>query len=184
MYRPRGSDTGKDSIGHEIESDPLDSSRTGNRPNEVNELYHKELTSQATGIWGKRIEFDLSSLENYALGVSARRILSLQYLSGLNKFHDPILKAKEAMIQKTKPDPFRRIVDVRGNTITVDVPDYLRYRKVEVVLLPFEEDSPAPTKGKTGPNDSKNFLDRFNGAIPDFPDVDPEGDFEDRQGFE
>jgi hypothetical protein len=88
------------------------------------------------------------------------------------------------MIRENEQTPFRKIVNVAGSTLTLDIPEYLRRRKLEVLLLPLET-AVAIGDGDKGDSESvAELFGRFHGALPDFPEVDSEGNFEDRRIFE
>lgn len=88
------------------------------------------------------------------------------------------------MIRENEDTPFRKIVSVSGDTLTVDVPEYLRRRKLEVLLLPLEAAGTLTTGDKERSESVADLFGRFHGALPDFPEIDLEGNFEDRRRFE
>ena len=75
----------------------------------------------------------------------------------------------------------REIREVTSNTLTIPVPDALLHQKVEVIILPLDESregADAPTDGNGWP---VGFLERLAGSLPDFPDIESEGGFEERE---
>lgn len=68
----------------------------------------------------------------------------------------------------------REIRQVSDNIVTIKIPDGFKNRRIEIIVIPVGEFSE-----KNGfPAD---FFDRFAGSIPDFPDIDSEGEFEVRE---
>jgi len=72
----------------------------------------------------------------------------------------------------------REIREVTSDTLTISVPDALRNHRVEVILLPVDEDSEAPRPGNGW---AAGFLERFAGSLPDFPDIADAGGYENRE---
>lgn len=77
----------------------------------------------------------------------------------------------------------RKILDVSGPSLTVELPpDWAGLGKAEVIILPVvdadiaEANQPAMTM--------EELVKRFAGAIPDFPDRFPQGDYEVRRSFD
>jgi hypothetical protein len=76
----------------------------------------------------------------------------------------------------------RKIVDISGSSITVDLPPDWQLTKAEVIVLPInladfgEISQPAMTM--------EELVKRFYGAIPDFPDRLPQGEYETRRSFD
>jgi len=66
----------------------------------------------------------------------------------------------------------REIRQITSDTITIAVPSAFRDLKVEIIVLPLDE-----TEGTNWPQD---FIARFSGCIPDFPDLPAEGAYEAR----
>jgi hypothetical protein len=72
----------------------------------------------------------------------------------------------------------REILEVTSDTITVTVPSAFRNHKVEIIVLPLDEETAVGAAGQGWPQD---FIARFSGCMPDFPDIPPEGAYEHRQ---
>ncbi len=76
----------------------------------------------------------------------------------------------------------RKIVDISGSSFTVDLPPEWQLTKAEVIVLPInpadfaEISNPAMTM--------EELVKRFYGAIPDFPDRLPQGEYETRRSFD
>ena len=77
----------------------------------------------------------------------------------------------------------RRIMDVSGSSLTVELPpDWAGLDKAEVIVLPIDKadfakiSQPAMTM--------EELVKRFYGAIPDFPDRLPQGEYETRRSFD
>jgi len=68
----------------------------------------------------------------------------------------------------------REIREVSDNEVTIKIPDGFKNRRIEIIVIPVGEFSVK----KGFPAD---FFDRFAGSIPDFPELDSEGDFEVRE---
>ncbi len=74
-------------------------------------------------------------------------------------------------------EAFKKVVNVTNGSIVVDLPESFKEKEVEVTVR-------STKKGESDPNvnlrGDKNALLRHFGSIPDFPDIEPEGDFEER----
>ncbi len=74
----------------------------------------------------------------------------------------------------------RKIIDVTGSSVTVELPPDWHLQKAEIIVLPLGNDEPQ--------SDSKAsweaFVKRTMGSIPDFPDRVPQGDYEVRKSFD
>lgn len=77
---------------------------------------------------------------------------------------------------------YTKIVNVTGGSIHLDLPKSFKEKRVEVtVRTPVEADSASiPDEEKTGKD---HPLAKFIGSIPDFPDIEDEGDFEVRDSL-
>lgn len=73
---------------------------------------------------------------------------------------------------------YREVRDVVSDTLVIAVPAELRHHRVEVILIPAEGSGSDPW---LGPGWRPGFLERIAGAVPDFPDIESEGDFEVRE---
>ena len=69
----------------------------------------------------------------------------------------------------------REILEVTSDTITIAVPAAFRNHKVEIIVLPLDEETAV---GQGWPQD---FIARFSGCMPDFPDMPSAGAYEHRQ---
>ncbi len=76
----------------------------------------------------------------------------------------------------------RKIMEINSDTVTLTVPEELRHRKVEITIQPAAE-SALRTKG-IEQGWPEGFFARYAGSLPDFPDIEFEGDFEDRASLE
>ncbi len=77
----------------------------------------------------------------------------------------------------------RRIMDISGSSLTVELPpDWAGLDRAEVIVLPVDKADfseiaqPAMTM--------EELVKRFSGAIPDFPDRLPQGQYEIRRSFD
>jgi len=77
----------------------------------------------------------------------------------------------------------RKIMDISGSSLTVELPpDWAGLDKAEVIVLPVD-------KADFGENvhlamTMEELVKRFSGAIPDFPDRLPQGQYETRRSFD
>ena len=69
-------------------------------------------------------------------------------------------------------DAVRKIYDEVPDTISI--PPELRHRKVEVIILPLDED------GSTPGIDTQTDAAELFGALPDFPERGSQGEYEKR----
>ena len=69
----------------------------------------------------------------------------------------------------------REIRDITTDTITIHVPVEMRHHRVEIILLPLDDDA---HEHQAWP---KDFFERFAGCLPDLPQRLPEGDYENRE---
>jgi hypothetical protein len=67
--------------------------------------------------------------------------------------------------------PFRVIQRVTSGTITIPVPESLLDHQVEVILLPIDEPVPSFLEPKDEDAWHRDFVQRYAGSLPDFPDV-------------
>ncbi len=77
----------------------------------------------------------------------------------------------------------RKIMDISGSSLTVELPpDWAGLDRAEVIVLPVEKAdfSEIPQPALT----MEELVKRFSGAIPDFPDRFPQGQYEIRRSFD
>lgn len=73
--------------------------------------------------------------------------------------------------------PIRQIYQDAPDSI--DIPEELRHQPVEIIIWPLTE--PAQTKIETDANGwPLGFFEQTFGSIPDFPDREVQGDYEER----
>ncbi|MCE7983041.1 MAG: hypothetical protein DYG89_17795 [Caldilinea sp. CFX5] len=83
---------------------------------------------------------------------------------------------------------FRQIIDEVPETITV--PIELRHRRVEIIILPLDEASTNGTvhNEQTVAVDANGwplgFFEETFGSIPDFPEREPQGNYEVREEWQ
>jgi len=76
-------------------------------------------------------------------------------------------------------EAIRQIREVTSGTVSVEIPEAFRQRKVEIIILPLEK---AAESGDNGDSDwPSGYFDRVIGSVPDFPDIEYEGDYEVRE---
>ena len=63
---------------------------------------------------------------------------------------------------------------------TIDVPPELRDRRVEIIMLPLDAGKPIVDSNGW----PAGYFDETFGSIPDFPERDPQGAYEQREEFE
>jgi virulence-associated protein VagC len=74
----------------------------------------------------------------------------------------------------------RKIVNVSGASLTVDLPADWHLTKAEVIVLPVGDEVTQSESRESW----ETFVKRTMGSIPDFPDRFPQGDYEIRKGFD
>ncbi|MCA9438877.1 MAG: hypothetical protein KC978_24040 [Candidatus Omnitrophica bacterium] len=72
---------------------------------------------------------------------------------------------------------FRKIVNVTNGSINLELPDSFKEGEVEVTVRSAKE---TESESKKEPRGDKNAMLRHFGAIPDFPDIEHEGEYEER----
>ena len=73
----------------------------------------------------------------------------------------------------------RKIVDISGSSLTVDLPADWHLTKAEVIVLPVSDEMEQMESKESW----EAFVKRTMGSIPDFPDRFPQGEYEIRQEF-
>ena len=74
----------------------------------------------------------------------------------------------------------RKIVDVSGTSLTVQLPADWHLTKAEVIVLPVGDDVTQSESRESW----EAFVNRTMGSIPDFPDRCPQGEYEIRKSFD
>ena len=74
----------------------------------------------------------------------------------------------------------RRIVDISGSSLTVDLPADWHLTKAEVIVLPVSDEMEQMESKESW----EAFVKRTMGLIPDFPDRFPQGEYEIRKSFD
>ena len=74
----------------------------------------------------------------------------------------------------------RKIIDVTGSSVTVELPPEWQLQKAEVIVLPVGNEEPQSDAKASW----EAFVKRTMGSIPDFPDRVPQGDYEVRKSFD
>jgi len=74
----------------------------------------------------------------------------------------------------------RKVVEVSGDSVTVDLPPEWRLQKLEVIVLPVDELVDTSKQRSSW----ETFVRQTYGSIPDFPDREPQGDFENRRSLD
>lgn len=69
----------------------------------------------------------------------------------------------------------REIQEVTSDTITITVPAAFLNHTVEIIVLPLDDESTEGAADHVWPQD---FIARFSGCMPDFPDLASEGEYE------
>lgn len=72
----------------------------------------------------------------------------------------------------------RQIYQDVPSVIHVSIPEALRHQTVEVIILPLEEPSQQETDTNGWP---VGFFEQTFGSIPDLPDREWQGDYEERE---
>jgi hypothetical protein len=71
----------------------------------------------------------------------------------------------------------RQIQNIESKTVTIKLPpEFNSYQQAEIIVLPIEE-------SKKNTLNIETFIQRFAGAIPDFPEIEDEGLPQEREGF-
>ena len=76
---------------------------------------------------------------------------------------------------------YREIREATSGTIAIVLPEELCRQRVEIIVLPLEEQKPENETGKQSLGWPQGFFERFAGSIPDFPNIESEGDYEKRE---
>jgi len=79
---------------------------------------------------------------------------------------------------------YREIREVTSDTVTIPVPKELLHQKVEIILLPIDDSAEAAGLHERAQSWPAGFFDRFAGSLPNFPDIDFEGNYERRDSIE
>lgn len=74
----------------------------------------------------------------------------------------------------------RKIIEVSGSSLTLDLPEELQRSRLEVIVFPVSKGESLPETQEDWPE----FVRRTLGSIPDFPDRAPQGEYEIRRGFD
>jgi len=74
----------------------------------------------------------------------------------------------------------RKIVDILGSSLTVDLPADWHLTKAEVIVLPVSDEMEQMESKESW----EAFVKRTMGSIPDFPDRFPQGEYEIRRSFD
>ncbi|QLQ24570.1 MAG: hypothetical protein HZT41_06655 [Dechloromonas sp.] len=74
----------------------------------------------------------------------------------------------------------RKIVDVSGTSLTVQLPADWHLTKAEVIVLPADNEGTQSESRESW----ETFVKRTTGSIPDFPDRFPQGEYESRRSFD
>lgn len=74
----------------------------------------------------------------------------------------------------------RKIIDVTGSSVTVELPPDWQLQKAEVIVLPVGNEEPQSDAKASW----EAFVKRTMGSIPDFPDRFPQGEYEVRKSFD
>jgi|APHig6443718053_1056840.scaffolds.fasta_scaffold436616_2 hypothetical protein len=74
----------------------------------------------------------------------------------------------------------RKIVNVSGSSLTVDLPADWHLTKAEVIVLPVSDEMEQMESKESW----EAFVKRTMGSIPDFPDRFPQGEYEIRRSFD
>jgi hypothetical protein len=71
----------------------------------------------------------------------------------------------------------RQIHTAQNQQVLIKLPpEFDAYEKIEVIILPVESDSRSPLS-------AKEFVKRFAGAIPDFPELESPGQLQEREDW-
>ena len=74
----------------------------------------------------------------------------------------------------------RKIVNVSGSSLTVNLPADWHLTKAEVIVLPVSDEMEQMESKESW----EAFVKRTMGSIPDFPDRFPQGEYEIRRSFD
>lgn len=75
----------------------------------------------------------------------------------------------------------REVREISANTLTITVPKTFHHRKVEVIILPFEEDLTEKSPRRRAKGWPKDYFLRTAGCFADSPiERAPQGDYETR----
>jgi hypothetical protein len=74
----------------------------------------------------------------------------------------------------------RKIVNVSGSSLTVDLPADWHLTKAEVIVLPVSDEMEQMESKESW----EAFVKHTMGSIPDFPDRFPQGEYEIRRSFD
>lgn len=77
-------------------------------------------------------------------------------------------------------NPIRQVIDDAPEFI--QVPESLRHRRIELILWPLDEDTKSEVTDDKGWPDG--FIESTFGSIPDFPEREPQGEYEKRLELE
>jgi hypothetical protein len=73
----------------------------------------------------------------------------------------------------------RQIQPIQGHSLTVELPPaFLGYPQAEIIVFPLG------TATTPAAMTTELFIQRFAGALPDFPEIDPVGHSQEREGWE
>jgi hypothetical protein len=62
-----------------------------------------------------------------------------------------------------------------SDTLMIKIPEALRHQTIEIIILSVDDHTKnSQSKPSTWPPD---FFDQFFGCLPDFPDIEPEGNY-------
>jgi hypothetical protein len=84
-------------------------------------------------------------------------------------------------------ETIRQVYEHSPDVITIDVPEELRDRRVEVIVQPLKEEPTLEELAARWGMKLEEVKDlhglRYAGSIPDFPPREPQGEYEVRQPF-
>lgn len=69
-------------------------------------------------------------------------------------------------------------METDSDTITIPVPKTLQRKRIEIIMLPLDDAPIVADKESLSQND---FIQKYAGSLPDFPDIDSEGYYEARE---
>ena len=79
-------------------------------------------------------------------------------------------------------NPIRQIIEDTPDFIPV--PEALRHRKIELIIWPLEEESSTLNQATDANGWPVGFIEKTYGSIPDFPNREPQGEYEQRLEIE